>query len=198
MGGSQSLNFLARIIDEQRSYDYAGDLREPTKVPPLCDEQESKTLRSVLDAKLTNIVRPSSADEAEKIRAYVESEGLSSSRVPQIDFLNHRFQIDIDRSSELVEFFVKLLMGSCVLKVVSNWRQWYYDYLRPWQHYVPIRNDLADLEERIEWCLGNDESAREIAENGRKFANETRFGVEIPRAAAAVLKASRTYAKLLS
>jgi hypothetical protein len=160
--------------------------------------KKSKTLRSVLDAKLTNIVRPSSGDEAEKIRAYVEREGLWASRVPQIDFLNHRFQIDIDGNSNSWSFFVKLLMGSCVLKVVSNWRQWYCDYLRPWQHYVPIQNDLADLEERVEWCLGNDEGAREIAENGRKFANQTRFGVEIPRAAAAVLKASRTYARLLS
>jgi hypothetical protein len=160
--------------------------------------KNSKTLRKVLDAKLTNIVRVNNTDEMAKIRSYVEKEGLWSPQIPQIDFLNYRFQIDIDGNSNSWSLFVKLLMGSCVLKVVSNWRQWYYDNLRPWEHYVPVQNDLSDLEERIEWCLENEESAWEIAENGRKFANEISLGTEMPRAAATVLKTSRAYAKLLS
>jgi hypothetical protein len=143
-------------------------------------------------------VRAKNSEEAKKIQAYVERERLWSAQVPQIDFLNYRFQIDIDGNSNSWSFFVKLLMGSCVLKVVSSWRQWYYNSLQPWHHYIPVQNDLSDLEEKIEWSLANDERARDIAENGRKFANEISFGAEMPRAAAAVLRASRAYARLLS
>ena len=42
--------------------------------------------------------------------------------------------------------FTKLLTGSTVLKVESpmGFRQWYYDRLKPFEHYVPVRPDLAE------------------------------------------------------
>src|SRR5205807_1421300 len=139
-------------------------------------------LHGTLDAKLTNIVQASSADEAESMRTFVEKKGLLSVQVPQIDFLRYRFQIDIDGNTNSWSFLVKLLMGSCILKVVSSWRQWYYGGLRPWEHYVPVRNDLSDLKEQVEWCLANDERAREIAANGMKYAKSLVFGTEMHRA----------------
>src|SRR5207253_1868432 len=46
-------------------------------------------LHGTLDAKLTNIVQASSADEAESMRTFVEKKGLLSVQVPQIDFLRY-------------------------------------------------------------------------------------------------------------
>lgn len=149
------------------------------------------SLRDVLDAKLTDIVQASNADEAEKIHAYIDSLGLLAAHVPQPDFLKYRFQIDIDGNSNSWGFLPKLMMGSCILKVVSDWRQWYYDGLRPWEHYVPIKDDLSDLEERVAWCLDNDDAAREIGANGMRYANEIVFGMEMLKAADSVLRASR-------
>jgi hypothetical protein len=111
--------------------------------------------------------------------------------VPQADFLKYRFQVDIDGNSSSWGFLPKLKMGSCVLKVMSDWHQWYYHGLRPWEHYIPIKNDLSDLEERVAWCLDNDDGAREIAANGMKYANEIVFGTEMLRAAGLALRASR-------
>ena len=39
--------------------------------------------------------------------------------------------------------------------------------------------------------MANDEVAREIAANGMKYASHIVFGTEMPRAAAALLKASK-------
>ena len=149
-----------------------------------------QALFGVLDAKLTNIVQ-ARPDEAAKIRAFVGNQGLLSAYVPQSEFLQYRFQVDIDGNGSAWGLLLKLLMGSCVLKVSSDWRQWYYDAMRPWEHYVPVRRDLSDLEERIGWCLDNDDAAREIGANGLKFATGIVFDTEMPRAAAAILKASR-------
>jgi hypothetical protein len=79
------------------------------------------------------------------------------------------------------------------LKVVSDWQQWYYNELRPWEHYVPVKNDLSDFEERVEWCLNNDQAAQDIAANALKFTNGIVFGSEMARAAEVVIKCARSF-----
>jgi hypothetical protein len=156
---------------------------------------ECTGLRGVLDAKFTDIAQ-ARGEEVERIRASLSSLGLLSSRVRQVDFLKYRFQIDIDGNSNSWGFLPKLMMGSCVLKVMSEWRQWYYQGLHPWEHYVPVKNDLSDLEERIEWCLENDDAARQIGANGMKYANAIVFGPEMTRAARLVSEATQSSADL--
>jgi hypothetical protein len=157
----------------------------------LCAAANSSSLKDVLDAKLTGVVQANSPDEAERIKLLLENQGLFSKPVPEVDFIKYRFQVDIDGNQNSWSLLPKLLMGSCVLKVVSSWRQWYYGDLRPWEHYVSVRNDLSDLEEKVAWCMSNDGHAEEIAVNGRKYASGIVFADEMTRAAGAVLKASR-------
>jgi hypothetical protein len=152
----------------------------------------SPGLRALVDAKLTDIVQARNDHEGDKIHSMAQSLGILATRVPQTEFLKYRYQIDIDGNSNAWGFLLKLLMGSCVLKVMSDWRQWYYDGLRPWEHYVPVKNDLSDLEERISWCIDNDDTARQIAAGGTKYASAIVFGTEMPRAAARVLETSRS------
>ena len=47
--------------------------------------------------------------------------------------------------------------------------QWYYSALVPWVHYVPVRGDLKDLDERLTWAMEHDQEAKEIAKRGRAF-----------------------------
>ena len=44
--------------------------------------------------------------------------------------------------------------------------------LKPWVHYVPIRTDLADLDEKLEWLIANDKKAQSIVENANAFMHE--------------------------
>ena len=157
----------------------------------LCAISQKRGLHGIADAKLTNIVQTTNPDEAAEVRAFVDQEGLLAKPVRQIDFLPYRFQVDIDGNSNSWSFLLKLLMGSCVLKVTSRWRQWYYDDLRPWEHYVPVQEDLSDFEEKVNWCLDNDDNAREIGANGLKFASGIVFGTQMQKAAGVVLRASR-------
>ena len=39
-----------------------------------------------------------------------------------------------------------------VLKVDSTKEMWYFPLLEPYVHYVPIKEDLSDLADKIEWC----------------------------------------------
>jgi hypothetical protein len=63
-----------------------------------------------------------------------------------------------------------MLLGSVILKVDSQCvadQLWYFPMLRPWYDHVPVRADLSDLEEKIDWCRANDDQCKEIAKNAR-------------------------------
>ena len=86
--------------------------------------------------------------------------------LPFADFLSYRYLIDIDgETCAWKSLFLKLISGSVVLKVQSNNVQWYYDRIIPWVHYVPIKSDLSNLEEIVDWVNNHDDACREIAAN---------------------------------
>jgi len=84
--------------------------------------------------------------------------------------LQYKYILDIDGYSNTWDATIwKLYSGSVLLKTDSLWKQWYYDKLSPWVHYVPIKNDFSDLNEKIQWCISNDEKCKEISKNARQF-----------------------------
>ena len=50
--------------------------------------------------------------------------------------------------------------------------------LREWVHYVPLRSDLADLEERLDWCRTNDGECQTITANARAYIAQFTAHVE--------------------
>ena len=63
----------------------------------------------------------------------------------------------------------ELSMGSVILLVNSGWKLWFSDMIKPYEHYVPIKEDLSDLITQIKWCKKNDDKCKIIAQNARKF-----------------------------
>ena len=66
----------------------------------------------------------------------------------------------------------KLLSGSLTFKQDSPDIMYFYGELVPWKHYIPVKNDLSDLLEKIQWAKTHDAEAKIIAQNGRTFALE--------------------------
>jgi len=93
--------------------------------------------------------------------------------VPQKEWVHVKYALDIDGNTNAwVNFFVRLILGCCVIKVASRrgYRQWYYDDLVPWRHFVPVAADMSDLVEKIEWCRAHDAECAKIAAGGQDFA----------------------------
>lgn len=63
----------------------------------------------------------------------------------------------------------ELSAGSLIILAESQWKLWYGFLLVPFQHYVPVKEDLSDLLQTIDWCRQNDDECKRIAENGRNF-----------------------------
>jgi hypothetical protein len=102
--------------------------------------------------------------------------------VPVRLFNRYRYHIDVDgRTNSWPGLFQKLLSGSPILKVTSagGYRQWYYDRLNAWQHYVPVAADMSDLIEKAEWLRSHDEEAQAIGAAGQALARSMTFDTEL-------------------
>ena len=131
----------------------------------LCELARTEPL---LDAGLSHVSQLGPEAEAE-----IRARGLVRARVSENMFNQYRFHIDIDgNTNSWPGLFIKLLSGSPVLKVASphGFRQWYYDRLEPFVHYVPVAADMDDLLEKASWLVANDEQAIEIGERARALA----------------------------
>lgn len=66
--------------------------------------------------------------------------------VGEVDHLKFRYQIVMDGVTATFPGFLWRLASGCItLKQDSSHRQWFYDWLEPYKHYVPIKADLSDL-----------------------------------------------------
>ena len=89
---------------------------------------------------------------------------MNSDRVEISDHLKFKYQISIDGITAAWQRVPWILLsGSVLLFVESNTEEWFYRDIHPWVHYVPVKNDLSDLFEKIDWLRANDKEAQEIA-----------------------------------
>lgn len=84
--------------------------------------------------------------------------------------IQYKYLFDIDGNTNTWDSLIwKMYSGSAVIKQSSIWKQWYYDLLVPWKHFIPVENDFSNLDAIIEWCLNNDDKCQEISENAKAF-----------------------------
>jgi hypothetical protein len=89
--------------------------------------------------------------------------------IPFIEMSHYKYILNIDGSVTAFRLSAELAFGSVILKVDSDYKIWYLDLLKPYIHYIPIKKDLSDLKEKINWCKENDETCKIIGLNARKF-----------------------------
>jgi hypothetical protein len=135
----------------------------------LCKVVQSEGLRELCDvgvSAITQIQEPYLIDR-------IKHSGLMKDRAARENFMRYRGVFDIDGNANAWSgLFCSLLGASCVLKVGSpnGYCQWYYPDLQPWVHFIPIRSDLSDLNDSVQWFAANQLKARDIAANGRELA----------------------------
>jgi hypothetical protein len=86
------------------------------------------------------------------------------------DQLNYKYIIHIDGHVSAFRLSKELLMNSVILLVENDWKLWYSNLLQPYVHYIPIKKDLSDIYEKINWCKENDDECKLISYRARSFA----------------------------
>ena len=90
--------------------------------------------------------------------------------VSQTKQVSYKTLINLDGATCTYPGFLwRLLSNSLTVKQETANEQWFYDAVKPWKHYVPIKKDLSDLIEKIEWIKTNDNEAKKTADQSTEF-----------------------------
>lgn len=73
----------------------------------------------------------------------------------------------------------RLLSNSVTFKQESPNASWFYRALKPYQHYIPVKNNLSDLVEKIKWANKNQEKIKTIAEKSTRFVQNNLMPLDI-------------------
>jgi hypothetical protein len=82
----------------------------------------------------------------------------------------YRYMIDVEGAGYSGRFKMLLHTNRVVLLQDRPWREWFFDDIEPFRHYVPVARDMSDLIERIEWLRANPKMETEIAAEAQHFA----------------------------
>jgi hypothetical protein len=128
--------------------------------------QISKLYPQYLDAKFNS-------EENPEVKKELMQEGLFGDRVSWEEFLECKYLPVMDGVVCAAPAFQwRLLSNSVTLKPDSNEVQWFYRDLKPYVHYIPLKSDLSDLIEKLDWAKEHDSQCKEIASRATQFAKE--------------------------
>jgi len=122
-----------------------------------------------LDAKITAVVQAETVETKDKVLQILANSDLLAPNVEPTTFAQNKWIVDIDGNVNSWGYLWKLMSGSCVLKVESGRKEWFYDEIEPYVHMVPIKSDLSNIEQQINWCLENSDKCREISLESKKL-----------------------------
>ena len=86
------------------------------------------------------------------------------------EMIKYKYIISIEGNDKDSGLNWKLASNSVVIMTPPIYESWLMEgKLEPYIHYVPMKNDMSDLDDILEWCKKNDDKCKEIAQNARKF-----------------------------
>lgn len=119
-----------------------------------------------IDARFTKFIQG-----ADQNPDFMQCKEIQSKKVKIANSLRYKYLIDIDGNASTYSRFYWILRSNCLpLKQDSDFIQWYYGMLKPYEHFIPIREDCSDLVSQVHWARGHDEEVKQIAEKSAYLA----------------------------
>lgn len=114
--------------------------------------------------------------------ALIPQKYFKSSRVDLAEHMKYKYIFIIDGNCIASAHQWVFGSGSVPIMITHPDNEyWFKKYLIPMVNYVPIKYDLSDLTEKLEWLVSHDQEAKKIAESAIHLAN-TIFTSEFQKA----------------
>jgi len=89
------------------------------------------------------------------------------------DQLNYKFIISVEGNDVASGLKWQLLSNSIVLMRKPTIESWLMEFrLRPYVHYVPLKDDFSDIEEQMNWCNNNCERCLNIINRSKSYMEQ--------------------------
>lgn len=127
------------------------------------------------------------------LKEAVIAAGFQKTAVDKMLFHEYRHQFDVDGWTNAWSLLDKLISGSTVIKVASapGYRQWFYDKLAAWTHYVPVAADFSDFDEIIGWVRTHPDECASIAAAASAMSETIQLETDLEEAKRRILDSLR-------
>jgi hypothetical protein len=89
------------------------------------------------------------------------------------EMLKYKFIISIEGNDVATNLKWLLLSNSVAIMPIPKKCSWFMeDTLIPMFHFVPVKDDFSDLEDKFNWCLNNLKTCEEISKNATKYMEQ--------------------------
>lgn len=137
---------------------------------------------SLIDIGFTSIVRAEPGNET----AY---EHLLKDMLGYEEQLQYKYLLNLEGNDVSTGLKWMLLSNSVVFMPIPTCVSWAMEQLLcPWFHYIPIRDDMMDLMEKINWCMENDATCERISLHATQFMNDLWMSPQAKKDQKAILK----------
>ncbi|KAF6715604.1 Protein O-glucosyltransferase 1 [Oryzias melastigma] len=92
-----------------------------------------------------------------------------ATEIPLVDHCKYKYLFNFRGVAASFRLKHLFLCGSLVFHVGEEWLEFFYPQLKPWVHYIPVKQDLSDVRELLQFVKENDDVAQEIAKRGQEF-----------------------------
>lgn len=133
----------------------------------------NKKFPDLIDAKFHEISQFKNIFEKFKLYLLFKFNDLLDEKRSISEHLKYKYQILIDgNTSSWTRGYWQLMSDCLMLKQTSDNIQWYYQALQPYVHYVPIKNDVSDLIEKVKWAEEHQNEVLQIIKNANQFSKD--------------------------
>ena len=124
----------------------------------------------LIDADFTWYPNFSKDSNGKNLKYLLSSLFPNSHAISEEDHLKYKYLISIDgQTCAWLRIPWIMISNSVLVKQDSSRIEWFYPAIKPYIHYVPLKQDLTDIFEQISWMKANDNKLQEISLNAQKF-----------------------------
>jgi hypothetical protein len=135
---------------------------------PLCDVIEYKT------RPLLKKIGDENPELFEIFHVGPLSSGKIDNTIPNYlslsELIKYKYLIDIGGNGYSGRLKFLMFSRRPLLIVDRNYIEYFYDELIPYKHYIPVKMDLSDLLDQVNWMISNPDKSLEIANNAFDYA----------------------------
>lgn len=134
----------------------------------------SKLYPDLIDAAMAFYPQFSKNQDGKNLRQILDILFPEKNRAANKDFhLKYKYLISVDGNTCAWERVPWIMLSNSVLvKQETNNIEWFYSAMKPYEHYAPLKEDLTDIFEKINWMKENDNKLQEISSNAQKFVQD--------------------------
>jgi hypothetical protein len=131
----------------------------------------SKLYPNLIDAEFSTFAEFSADQDGDNLKTVLNLLSTGErKRVNESGHLKYKYLITVDGNTcPWVRVPWIMLSNSALVKQETANTEWFYSALKPYVNYVPVRKDLTDIFDQIEWMRNNDEEVRRISANAQSF-----------------------------